>query len=183
MISNYQNIKYSIVRKPFDKSSRTFGKADTVFNAAALGKSASFPRISPDGKYLLFSMADFGNFHIWHKSSDMYLFNLATGKLADIDIVNSKDVESYHSWSSNGRYILFSSRREDGSYTRLYIAYFDSNGKAHKPFVLPQKNPLSNKKYFKSFNIPEFIVEPVKANRLKLYKAASGKAKVATLAE
>lgn len=170
MIANYQSIKYSIVRKPFDKSSRTFGKADTVFNAAALGKSASFPRISPDGNYLLFTMAEFGNFHIWHKSSDLCLLNLNSGKLVDVSNINSKDVESYHSWSSNGRFILFSSRREDGSYTRLYISYFDSNGKTHKPYVLPQKNPLFNKMYFRSFNIPEFIVKPVKTNRLKLYK-------------
>jgi hypothetical protein len=181
VITNYQTIKYSIVRMPFDKATRTFGKADTMFNAASIGKSATYPRVSPDGKYLLFTMADYGNFHIWHKSSDLYMMDIATRKLVDIDVMNSPDVESYHSWSSNGRWIIFSSRREDGSYTRFYISYFDSNGKVHKPFVLPQKDPLFNKRYFKSFNVPEFIVKPVKTNRLKLFKAASRKAEVATL--
>jgi hypothetical protein len=181
VIHQYQSIRYSIVRMPFDKATRTFGKADTMFSAASIGKSATFPRVSPDGKYLLFTMANFGNFHIWHKSSDLYLMDIATRKLINIDCVNSSDVESYHSWSSNGRWIIFSSRREDGAYTRLYISYFDSNGNAHKPFVLPQKDPEFNKHYFKSFNIPEFIVKPVNTNRLKLFKAASGKAEVATL--
>ena len=181
VISKYQTIKYDIVRMPFDKATRTFGKADTMFKASSIGKSATFPRVSPDGKYLLFTMANFGNFHIWHKSSDLYLMDLATRKLRNIDVVNSSNVESYHSWSSNGRWILFSSRREDGSYTRLYISFFDSNGRAHKPFVLPQKNPQFNKRYFKSFNVPEFIIKPVNTNRHKLYKAASSQAQVATL--
>lgn len=183
MISIYQTIKYSIVRMPFDKTNRTFGKADTVFSAASIGKSATFPRVSPDGKYLLFTMADYGNFHIWHKNSNLCMMELATRKLVNIDIMNSPDVESYHSWSSNGRFILFSSRREDGTYTRLYISYFDSTGKAHKPFVLPQKDPQFNLRYFKSFNIPEFIVKPVATNRHKLHKAASRKATVATLVQ
>lgn len=180
-ITNYQSTKYNIIRKPFDQKNKTFGEADTIFTAASIGKSATFPRVSPDGKYLLFTMANYGNFHIWHKESDLYLMNLTTRKLINIDVMNSPDVESYHSWSSNGRWIIFSSRREDGSYTRLYISYFDKNGTAHKPFILPQKDPQSYKRAFKSYNIPEFIVKPANTNRHKLYKAANGKAEVATL--
>lgn len=181
-IINYQQIRYSIVRKHFNQENKTFGEADTLFSAAKMGKSANFPRVSPDGKYLLLTMADHGNFHIWHKSSNLYLMDIASRKQMDIDIINSADVESYHSWSSNGRWIIFSSRREDGSYTRLYVSYFDANGKAHKPFVLPQRDPLFNKTFFKSYNIPEFIVRPVETNRHQLFRAASGKAEVATLA-
>lgn len=181
MILNYQRIKYNIIRIPFNQKTMTFGKADTIFNAASIGKSATFPRVSPDGKYLLFSMADYGNFHIWHKNSDLFLMDLSTRELKNIDVMNSPDVESYHAWSSSGRWIIFSSRREDGAYTRLYISYFDKDGKAHKPFILPQKDPMFYKHYFKSFNIPEFIVKPAKTNRHKLFKTASGEAEVATL--
>jgi hypothetical protein len=181
VISSYQTIKYSLVRRAFDQSKRTFGPVDTIISSATTGKSATFPRVSPDGHYLLFTMANFGNFHIWHKSSDLYMMDLKSRMMMDMSVVNSKDVDSYHSWSSNGRWILFSSRREEGSYTRLYICYFDANGKPHKPFVLPQKDPLFNKQYFKSFNIPEFIVKPVKTNRHKLFEAASEKPEVATL--
>ena len=82
-------------------------------------------------------------------------------QLRNIREVNSDDVESYHAWSSNGRWMLFTSRRDDGGYTRLYIAYFDKEGKAHKPFLLPQRDPHFYGDYYKSYNVPEFMVEPV----------------------
>ena len=81
--------------------------------------------------------------------------------MKNLRTINSKDVESYHSWSSNGRWILYTSRRDDGGYTRLYIAYFDKNGRAHKPFILPQKDPYFYDDYYKSYNVPEYMLEPV----------------------
>ena len=181
IVNQHENIKYNIVRRPFNQANRLFGAVDTIVSASSIGKSATFPRVSPDGKYLLFSMGDFGNFHIWHKSSDLYLMNLETRTYKNLETVNSPDVESYHAWSSNGRWIIFSSRRDDGNYTRLYIAYFDKNGVAHKPFILPQKNPLFDRQLFKSYNIPEFIVEPVHTNRHKLLKTITGEAENARL--
>lgn len=138
---NYKEIKYDIMCMSFDPATRKFGEPTTVFKASALNKSAILPRISPDGNYLLFSMGDYGTFHIWHKSSDLVLMDLRTGQIDMLGAVNSKDVESYHTWSSNGRWIIFSSRRDDGSYTRPYISYFDSRGTGYKPFILPQKDP------------------------------------------
>jgi Tol biopolymer transport system component len=160
--TNYKDIKYNIRKMSFDPETYTFGQIQNVYEASAIGKSATFPRVSPDGKYLLFTMADYGNFHIWHKSSDLYLMDIKTNKVRNFSEINSPDVESYHSWSSNGRWILFSSRRDDGSYTRLYITYFDKNGKAHKPFILPQNETSFYEQLFKSYNIPEFMVSPVK---------------------
>ncbi len=159
---NYQKIKYNIIRMSFDVQSRKFGAPDTVFNAALIDKSATLPRISPDGKYLLFTLGDYGTFHIWHTSSDLHLLDLETGEEHKLENVNSPNTESYHTWSSNGRWIVFSSRRDDGSYTRPYIAYFDTNGKAHRPFILPQEDPDFYAGFYKSYNIPEFTVEPVK---------------------
>ncbi len=168
---NFQQIKYNIFRKPFDVASRSFGTTDTIFMASDYEKSATFPRESPDGKYLLFTLGDYGNFHTWHKSSDLYLMNLHTKEVRSLQEVNSPDVESYHSWSSNGRWIIFSSRRDDGSYTRPYIAYFDKNGKAHKPFILPQQDPDFYTQFFKSYNIPEFMVKPVKTSTREFVQA------------
>ena len=88
--------------------------------------------------------------------------------------MNSPDVESYHSWSSNGRWIIFSSRRDDGSYTRLYIAYFDRNGKARKPFRLPQATPDYDDNRMKSYNIPEFMARPVSISKKELEDAIQG---------
>jgi hypothetical protein len=167
----YRNVRYSVMRLSFDVKTRAFGKPEMVFDAAAIGKSAAFPRVSPDGRYLLFTLGDYGNFHIWHKSADLHLMDLATGKERALDEVNSKDVESYHSWSSNGRWIVFSTRRDDGSYTRPYIAYFGKDGKAGKPFILPQKNPSFYFNFMKSFNIPEFMVEPVRVSASEFARA------------
>lgn len=158
---HYDDLKYNLMRMPFDPATRTFGPAETVFNAAALDRSATFPRVSPDGKRLLFTMASFGQFHIWHRDADLYLMDLADGSWAPLAEVNSGGTESYHSWSSNGRWIVFSSRRHDGTYTRLYLSWFDAEGRAHKPFVIPQRDPDLYDRLFKSYNIPEFTVEPV----------------------
>jgi hypothetical protein len=140
-IVHYKEICYNIVRRSFNPVSRQFGEAEVVYDAARAGKSATLPRISPDGRYLLFTLGDFGTFHIWHPESDLYLLDLQTGVTRPLEPVNSPNTESYHAWSSNGRWIVFSSRRDDGSYTRSYIAHFDEEGRASKPFILPQEDP------------------------------------------
>ena len=161
IIDRYKEFKYNIYRKTFDPETRTFGPAEMVLDASSMGKSATFPRISPDGRYLLFGMGEYGCFHIWHKDADLYIIDLKTMQLRNVKEINSSDVESYHAWSSNGRWMLFTSRRDDGGYTRLYMAYFDNQGKAYKPFLLPQRDPYFYADYYKSYNVPEFMVEPV----------------------
>ena len=170
LIASYKEFRYNIYRKAFDPLTLQFSDATMVFDAAAQNKSATLPRISPDGQYLLFTMGDYGNFHIWHKSADLYLLDLQKDTVRPMPEINSSDAESYHSWSSNGSWILFSSRRDDGSYTRPYIAYF-KGGKGYKPFILPQQNPERYTTLFKSFNIPEFMAEPVTVTRKDLRKA------------
>ena len=167
----YDSIRYNIFKKPFDIASRTFGATDTVFMASDYGKSATFPRVSPDGKYLLFALGDYGQFHVWHKSSDLYVMDLAAHKTYPLREANSPDVDSFHSWSSNGRWIMFTSRRDDGSYTRLYFTYFDNEGNAHKAFILPQEDPENNVKLFKSYNVPEFMVRKVELDHHDFYEA------------
>jgi len=182
IIIKHSTIRYNLVRKPFDPETKTFGPADTLISARETGMSCTFPRVSPDGQHLLFTMGNYGNFHIWHKSSDLYLMDLNTGTFEPASVINSPDVESYHSWSSNGRWVVFSSRRQDGGYTRLFLAYFDANGQFHKPFVIPQKDPDFYQRTLKSFNIPEFTVQPAPTDRHHLVKAISQDAKKAEMA-
>lgn len=159
----YSEIKYSLCSIGFDPDTRSFGSVvDTLYNASVSGQSASFPRVSPDGKYLMYTLSGYGNFSIWHKDADLYMADLSTGESTPLDILNSDDVESYHSWSSNSRWVIFSSRRIDGLYTRLYIAYIDENGQACKPFLLPQKDTGFYDRFMMSYNIPEFITGKVK---------------------
>ena len=151
-------MKYSIYRVPFDKVSRTFGDdIQVVYDCEVNGGSATFPRISPDGRYLLYSWAEFGIFPIWHTVADMKMIDLTTGQPVDVSQWNdSSEADGYHSWSSNGRWVIFGTRRIDGRYTRLFIGYLDADGKPHKPFLLPQENPLHNTWRLRSYNIPEF---------------------------
>lgn len=160
-VRRYKDIKYSVLRREWNPDTHEFSKADTVFNAAKLGKSATFPRISPDGKYLLFAMAEYGCFHIWHQDADLYVMNLETGDYWPLEAANSQQAESYHSWSSTGRWILFASRRDDTNYSRLYIAHVGADGKAEKAFLLPQQTSDFYTFFDRSYNVPEFMVEPV----------------------
>ena len=169
----YDKIRYSVMRRKFNVETLSFGSPDTIISADETGKSASFPRISPDGRWLLVTLSNYGNFSIWHKSSDLYLLNLETGELKKPDGLNSKDVESYHSWSSNGRWIVFSSRRDNGSYTRPYLSYVSKGGNTGKPFVLPQESPEFYDLRYKSFNIPEFITGPVSLPIRKLERTGA----------
>lgn len=117
--------------------------------------SASFPRIS--GKWMLFTASSYATFPIWHPEADLYLMNLETGAVSPAEPLNSEMADSYHSWSSNGRWVLFSSRRLDGRYTRLFLAHFDGEGHFGKPFLLPQKDYAHNVLRLKSYNVPEFV--------------------------
>ena len=163
VIKRREEVKYNIYRKQFDPETRTFGERELVFDAAALGMSATLPRVSPDGRWLVFTMGKYGVFHIWHRDADLWIMDLneesaAARPLAE---VNSPDTESYHSWSSNGRWLVFSSRRNDGEYTRPFFAHIDRNGKWSKPFELPSADPDFHRQFMKCYNIPEFMRGPV----------------------
>ena len=166
----FRELKYSIYRKAFDPDTRQFGPRELVFDAAARDSSATFPRISPDGRYLLFTMGHYGYFHIWHHDADLWIMDLSgewrseSGEFATarrMNEVNSPDTESYHSWSSNGRWIIFSSRRNDGTFTRPFIAHVDKDGHATKPFELPSEDPDYHRQFLRCYNIPEFMKGPV----------------------
>ncbi len=155
--------KYSLVRIPYNVASNTWGDVDTVLSSTQTGMSISFPNISPDGKYVLFCMAKYGYFTVFDKTSDLYILELKTRQYHKLDI-NSESNESYHCWSQNGRWILFSSKRIDNILSRPYIAYFDKNGKTYKPFIVPQKDPLFYNTFLENYNRPELIKGKIKLN-------------------
>lgn len=158
-----KELKYNIYRKAFDPEKRTFGERELVFAADTLGMSATLPRISPDGRWLLFTMGEWGCFHIWHRDADLWLMDLNDSKATAFpaEALNSNRAESYHSWSSNGKWVVFSSRCNDGVFTRPYIAHFDGKGGFAKPFELPVENPDFHRQWMKSYNVPELMKTPV----------------------
>jgi hypothetical protein len=170
-MASIMSIHHDLVRKSFDESTETFGKTEVVFAASAAAKSVSFPRISPDGKYLVFTLHNFGTFPIWHAEADLYSINLETLEVLKLDL-NSDEADSYHSWSLNGKWLVFSSKRSDGRSTRPYISYISSDGKASKPFMLPQKDPDIYNNMIESFNIPEFVTGEIQAGPRDFVEAA-----------
>lgn len=181
MPQEFRKVKYSLCSIAFDPETRTFGtEVDTLYSALREGRSVSFPRVSPDGRFLLYTLFDYGNFSIWHKEADLYLLDLQTGQSRCLTEVNSPDVESYHAWSSNGRWIVFSSRRGDGLYTRPYLAHISEEGRASKPFVLPQKTRDFYVEFMQSYNIPEFVQGRVEvSSRTLMDKARTGGTSIA----
>ena len=85
------------------------------------------------------------------------MLDLQTGEARELEEINSEKADSYHNWSVNSRWIVFTSRRDDGYYSRLYLACVDDQGRFSKPFMLPQRHP---KEYYEesiySFNVPDF---------------------------
>ena len=147
-----KNLQYSLVRIPFDETTGTIGtQVDTLFSQ----RSVCHPRISPDGRYILYTVADYGTFPIWHPEADLQMMNLQTGAIDSLSIANSEKSDTYHAWSSNSRWFVFASKRDDGLYGKPYFCYVDSHGKAHKPFCLPQQHPTFYDNNLKSFNAPE----------------------------
>lgn len=166
---DFDEIKYHLCSISFNPSNRTFGTVvDTLFQADEMGKSVSFPRVSPDGNRLLVTLSDYGNFSIWHQEADLWMIDLKNKRLECMDIWNSESVESYHSWSSNSRWVVFSSRRMDGLYTRPYIAYMGQDNRIGKPFVLPQKTGSFYSLFMNSYNIPEMVKSKIEVSRRDL---------------
>jgi hypothetical protein len=210
LIKNYKEVQYNLYRMPFNEQTLSFGPRELIYDAMARNRSVTLPRVSPDGRWLMFTEGQFGVFHIWHNTADLYLMDLTQAQpveptpvaiyspsllpesvlppqhnnvirdsIADslreaqglrsplpahircITEINSSDVESWHCWSSNGCWVVFSSRRTDGNFTRPFITHHDGNGHFTRPFELPQDNPEYHRQLLRSYNIPEFLTGPV----------------------
>lgn len=154
----YDSIRYSLMRIKYNKSNESFGSIDTLIDATNSGKSVSFPAVSPNNQFLIFCLSAYGNFSIWHQESNLYLLNLKDHSFREMEL-NSDQAESYHFWSSNNKWIVFSSKRDDGQYTHPYFSYIDDNGNSTKPFLLPQKSPEFYDTFLKAYNVPVFVKE------------------------
>ena len=179
----YHQLKYDLVRVSYDVDRDEWGEQETVLSAEDTGLSILLPRISPDGRWLLFCMCDYGCFPVYQPSSDLYIMDLEaaqqTGRYEYRRLgINSDASESWHSWSSNSRWIAFSSKRKTGSFTRSYISYVDPSGKVHKPILLPQKDPTYYDSCLWTFSVPELVTEPVRITKEKLGRVVRSSQKI-----
>ena len=172
MPKGHREVRYGLYRIAFNAEDMSFGdQLECLYDAPAEGFSVSFPRVSPDGRFLCFTRHGYGNFSIWHHDADLWMLDLETLEKWPLEAANSPDTDSFHSWSTNGRWMVFSSRRGDGLYTRPHITYINEKGEASKPFLLPQKDPVAYyKRLMDSYNLPAFMTGPVEMPRHKLVK-------------
>ncbi len=174
MPKEIRNIKYSLCSVSFDPATGTIGeKTDTLISSAVTGKSVTMPRISPDGKHIIVTQSNYGNFPTYNEEADLYMYNTADSSYVRLDTINSNQVESYHSWSSNGKWLVFSSRRVDGLYMNAFIAHINEDGSQEKPFLLPQQDADFYKSFLFSFNIPEFAIKPIPVNPYEIEAVAT----------
>ena len=180
--TDYDKERYSLCRVSFDEKTGKIGEqVDTLISANAIGKSVTWPRPSYDGRYIMYTQADWGYFSIWHPEADLWLLDLQTGETRPMDEVNSSRAESFHNWNVNSRWFLFTSRRDDGLYTRVYFSCIDDNGRATKPFMLPQRNP---KEFYRelmySYNTTDFTSRPVNIDARSLGRAIESDERTST---
>ncbi|MCR5077665.1 MAG: hypothetical protein K6A82_06475 [Prevotella sp.] len=186
-----RDLQYNLVRIPFDEHTGLLGmKADTILNGDIATRQARLhekgvydsemtpvkhsvchPKISPDGHYIVYTVADYGTFPIWHREADLQMMDLHTGQIDNLGIINSDKSDTYHSWSANSRWLCFASKRDDGLYGKPYFSYIDRQGKAHKPFVLPQRDPEMYDNLLKSFNVPELCKGKIPFDAVDVQKA------------
>lgn len=156
------SIRYDLCSIGFDPATQTFTEPEVIYPAASRGESVSFPRVDPSGRWLLFTLSSYGNFSIWHPESNLMLLDLTDGTIREAGEINSADVDSYHSWAPNGRWVVFSSKRMDGLWARPFVAAFDpSTGRFGHPFPVPQEDPRFYDDFMKTFNVPELISRPI----------------------
>ena len=165
--TDYDKERYSLCRVSFDEQTGRIGQTvDTLISADRTGKSITWPRPSYDGRYIMYTQVDYGYFSVWHPEADLWMLDLQTAETRPIDEVNTTRAESLHNWSANSHWFLFTSRRDDGLYSRIYFASINEQGQVTKPFMLPQRNP---KHYYRhlldSYNTPDFTLKPVKAGQ------------------
>ena len=128
-------------------------------------QSSFYARFSPDGKWLSWVQADHGS--LIKASSDVYLMRWRPrGEVKRLACNVPWAADSWHSWSSNSKWIVFASKRDDGIFARLYMTHIDDDGNASPAVRLP----LVDGDVRVSFNIPEFVAHVPSVGERQLYE-------------
>jgi WD40 repeat protein len=158
--------KYDLMRLSYDLEHDRWGQPELILAAAELGSSVAQPRMSPDGHWIFFCAIPYGCWPTYDSTSDIYGIDLVAGQAAGKYTarkleLNSSECESWLSWSSNSRWVVFSSKRISPLFNRPHIAYVSPNGQCGKPFILPQEDPEFYDSLLKTFTIPTLAKGPI----------------------
>ena len=171
-----RNFRADLLRVPFDPDKNSWGEPELLFSSSKYQLSAHQPRMSPDGRFLIFTVSDSGSFPAFRANCDFYLLHLNSQKIEPLPI-NSKYSETWPCWSRNNRWLVFSSRRIDGVFARLFITHVDTEGHFSKPLIIPQENPAYYDNCLDNFNVPELIQGPITISEEELVRVVNAPAK------
>lgn len=178
-LERFRQVRYDLLRVSFDVERNAWGEPETLVSAGETGLSAAQPRVSPDGRWLLYTLCRYSHFPIYQPGSDLYVLDLHTRASRRLEI-NSDQADSWHCWSGNSHWVVFSSKRGNGVFARPHFTYVDERGTFHKPFVLPQEDPAFYDACLQTFNLPEFVAGPVRISPARLARAVVRPARVLT---
>jgi len=146
---NEIQIQYDLYRVPFNNGKG--GEAEPIAGASANGMSNSFPKVSPDGRWIVFVEAH--NSLLMRPDGQLYIVPFEGGQARRMN-ANMYPMNSWHSWSPNGRWLVFSSKSR-GPYTRMYLTHIDENGN-DSPAIYIDNPTAANR----AVNLPEFVNIP-----------------------
>ena len=146
---NETQIRYDLYRVPFNNGKG--GVAEPIEGASGNGMSNSFPKVSPDGRWIVFVEAH--NAELMRPDSQLYMVPFEGGTARRLE-ANMYPMNSWHSWSPNGHWLVFSSKSR-GPYTRMYLTHIDADGES-SPAILIDNPTAANR----AVNLPEFVNIP-----------------------
>ncbi len=141
-----QPFRYDLYRLPFNDGRG--GTPEPLAGASDDGMSNYFPKYSPDGKWIVFCKAK--SYMLLQPDSELYIAP-AEGGVARRLRYNTPRMNSWHSWSSNSRWLVFSSKA-NGPYTQLFLTHIDEDGNDSPPVLLERFTSPD-----RAANIPEFV--------------------------
>jgi len=146
---NELQVKFDLYRIPFNDGKG--GKAEPVRGASENGMSNSFPKVSPDGRWIVFVQAKNGL--LMRPDSQLYIVSTEGGEARRMKC-NTSRMNSWHSFSPNGRWLVFSSKSRS-PYTQMFLTHIDAAGN-DSPAILIENSTAANR----AVNIPEFVNIP-----------------------
>src|SRR5579872_3408242 len=142
-------IQYDLYRIPFNEGQG--GKPERIEGASQNGMSNNFPKVSPDGRWIVFVQNRNGL--LMRPDSQLYIVPFKGGTPRRLDC-NFSRMNSWHTFSPNGRWLAFSSKGRS-LYTQLFLTHIDENGQ-DSPAILIENATAANR----GVNIPEFVNIP-----------------------
>ena len=146
---NETQIRYDLYRIPFDGGRG--GEPVPIAGASHNGMSNSFPKVSPDGRFIVFVQARNGQ--LMRPDGKLYIVPVEGGQ-ARLMRANTPLMNSWHSFSPNGRWLVFSSKSRS-PYTQMFLTHVDDQGN-DTPAILVENSTAANR----AVNIPEFVNIP-----------------------